>query len=155
MVGQQNCLTVQFYLFADYLANDKFDDRDRGYAEFKHQHRLSDQWSLNTRLNHVTDRRYFEDFGNNVYSTSRSFLYSFFDVNGYGDSWRFKGQFNDYQVISDLISLQRQPYQKLPGLNYSWFGHRENTSNRHGAPEFCSCRLQKLFQMTTHSPARR
>lgn len=119
-------------IYADYLPSDKENNIDRGYAEFKHKQNFNDQWSINTRLNHVSDSKYFEDFGNNIYSTSRSYLYSFFDVNGYGDNWLFKAQLNDYQIISDSISLNNQPYQTLPSIDYSWFKHNYESSFNYG-----------------------
>jgi LPS-assembly protein len=118
--------------YADYLPSDKEDDIDRGYAEFKHRQSFNNQWSMNSRLNHVSDSKYFEDFGNNIYSTSRSYLYSFFDVNGYGDNWLFKARLNDYQIISDSIALNNRPYQTLPSIDYSWFQHNYENSFNYG-----------------------
>jgi LPS-assembly protein len=118
--------------YADFLPSDKEDRIDRGYAEFNHHHSLNQNWKINTSLNHVSDSNYFEDFGNNIYSTSRSYLYSFLDINGYGDNWLFKTQINDYQIISDSISLNSQPYQTLPRIDYSWFQNNSKSSFNYG-----------------------
>ena len=119
-------------LYADYLPSDSIDRIDRGFVEYKHQQNFSPQWSMNTRLNHVSDRQYFEDFGNNIYATSQAFLYSFLNINGNGDNWLFRGQLNDYQIINDNISLTSQPYQRLPSLEYSWFNNDLTSTLNYG-----------------------
>lgn len=119
-------------IYADYLPSDSIDNIDRGFVDYKHNQNISTNWSLNTRLNHVSDQQYFQDFGNNIYATSQSYLYSFLNLNGYGDNWLFKGQLNDYQIISDLITLDRQPYQRLPSLEYSWFNNDLTTTLNYG-----------------------
>ena len=54
------------------------------------------------------------------------------NINGSGDNWQFKGQLNDYQIISDAISLNSQPYQRLPSLEYSWFNADLTTPLNYG-----------------------
>lgn len=124
--------SYQGELSADYLPSDSIDHIDRGLVEYKHQQKFSSQWSLNTRLNHVSDQQYFEDFGNNIYATSQAYLYSFLNINGYGDHWLFRGQLNDYQIINDTISLTNQPYQRLPSLDYSWFNNDLTSTLNYG-----------------------
>ncbi len=119
-------------VFADYLPSDKITGKDRGFVELKHTHKFNQNWSLNTRLNNVSDKQYFEDFGNSINATSQSYLYSFVNVGGFGDNWLFKGQLNDYQIISDNIALTQQPYQSLPRLEYSWFNNNYASSLNYG-----------------------
>jgi LPS-assembly protein len=119
-------------IYANYLPSDKLENIDRGFAEIKHRHKLSNNWSLNSRLRHVSDNEYFEDFGHNVSTTSQAYLYSFLNLNGYGDNWLFKGTFNEYQIISDNISLAREPYQTLPSLDFSWFNNDYTSSLDYG-----------------------
>lgn len=119
-------------IYADYLPSDKIENIDRGFAEFKHQQKFNKNWSLNSRLNHVSDNQYFEDFGHNISTTSQSYLYSFINLNGYGDNWLFKGTFNDFQIISDNISLAKAPYQTLPSLEFSWFNNDYTSSLDYG-----------------------
>jgi LPS-assembly protein len=119
-------------IYADYLPSDKIASIDRGFAEFKHRQSFNQNWSLNTRLNHVSDKQYFEDFGNNIYATAQSYLYSFLTLSGNGDNWLFNGQLTDYQIISDHISLTQQPYQSLPKLNFSWFNNNYTSTLNYG-----------------------
>ena len=119
-------------IYADYLPSDKILNRDRGFTEFTHQQRFNKNWSLNTRLSNVSDIQYFEDFGYNTTTTSQSYLYSFLNFNGSGDNWRFKGVLNDYQIISEDISLAREPYQTLPSLEYLWFNNDYSSTLNYG-----------------------
>lgn len=118
--------------YGDYLPSDKGIDRDRGFAEFKHSQRFANNWSINTQLKNVSDDAYFQDFGNNINATSQVFLQSFLNVTGFGDNWLFNGRFNDYQIISDTIALNRQPYQTLPSVQYSWFNNSITSSLNYG-----------------------
>ncbi|MCF6288635.1 MAG: LPS assembly protein LptD [Proteobacteria bacterium] len=119
-------------IYTDYLPSDKITNNDRGYAEFKHKHKFNHNWSLNSRLRNVSDQQYFEDFGNNINITSQAYLYSFLNINGYGDNWLFTGQLNDYQILSENIASYNQPYQTLPRLEYSWFNNDYNSSLSYG-----------------------
>jgi len=119
-------------LYADYLPSDRLLNRDRGYVEFNHQQSFKQNWSLNSRLKNVSDRQYFEDFGNNIFATSQAYLYSYLNVNGFGDRWSFQGRLSDFQIISDTIALNNQPYQSLPSLNYSWFNNSYTSTLNYG-----------------------
>jgi LPS-assembly protein len=119
-------------IYADYLPSDKILNKDRGFTEFKHQQRFNKNWTLNSRLSNVSDNQYFEDFGYNTTSTSQAYLYSYLNLKGSGDNWMFKGTLNDYQIISENISLAREPYQTLPSLEYLWFNNDYSSTLNYG-----------------------
>ena len=119
-------------LYSDYLPSDKILKSNRRFLDFKHQHSFGSNWLLNSHISNVSDGDYFEDFGNNINVTSQSYLYSYININGFGDNWLFKGQINDYQIISDNISLNSQPYQSLPKFEYSWFNNDYTSSLNYG-----------------------
>ena len=119
-------------IHGDFLPSDREAKRNRRFVEYKHNQRFNSNWSMNTRLKNVSDRQYFEDFGNNINATSQSFLYSFLNINGFGDNWQFRGKLDDFQIISDNINLTSQPYQKLPQLEYSWFNNDYSSSLNYG-----------------------
>ncbi len=119
-------------LLASYLPSDKTFNDDRRFVEFKHRQTINNNWSMNSKVNNVSDIQYFEDFGNSIYATSQSYLYSFLNLQGFGDRWRFKGQLNDFQIINENITLNRQPYQSLPSLEYSWFNNNYSSTLNYG-----------------------
>jgi LPS-assembly protein len=114
-------------IVADYLPSDRKDDINRRFLEIFHSQKLNNHWSLISNITNVSDKNYFEDFGNSVNDTSQSYLYSYLNINGFGDNWQFLANLNDYQILSESITLSRQPYQSLPSLDYSWFNN-DNTS---------------------------
>lgn len=119
-------------IYADYLASDKIEKKDRGYIEYSHKQTLNAIWALNARLSNVSDNQYFEDFGNNNYFTAQSYLYSHLNIKGSGENWLFKGTVDDFQIISENIALNRQPYQSLPNLEYSWFNNNYSSTLNYG-----------------------
>ncbi len=119
-------------LLASYLPSDKTFNDDRRFIEFKHRQTFNTNWSINSKINNVSDIQYFEDFGNNIFATSQSYLYSFLNLQGFGDRWKFKGQFNDFQIINENIALNRRPYQSLPSLEYSWFNNNYSSTLNYG-----------------------
>ncbi len=59
-------------------------------------------------------------------------MYSFLRLKGIGEHWNFNGTVNDYQIISEQISLLSQPYQTLPRLDFSWFNNSKNQTINYG-----------------------
>ncbi len=104
-----------------YLPDDDRRNRDRGLIEYRHQTRFAQGWSFNGDLNHVTDSQYYEDFASSSFLTATPYLRSAVSVRGNGLNWRFFAGINDYQVLSQNISLADEPYQTLPEVNYDWF----------------------------------
>ncbi|MFK8011176.1 MAG: LPS-assembly protein LptD [Marinicellaceae bacterium] len=119
-------------LLTDYLPSDRKDDANRRFLDFKHNHKLNGQWSVNSHITNVSDDNYFEDFGNSINDTSQAYLYSYLNVNGFSDNWLFKASINDYQILSESITLNAQPYQSLPSINYSWFNNSYTSSLNYG-----------------------
>lgn len=119
-------------LLTDYLPSDKIEKKNRRFLEFTHSHNFNNNWSLNSHITNVSDTNYFEDFGNSVNDTSQSYLYSYLNINGFSDNWQFKANINDYQILSDSITLSRQPYQALPRLDFSWFNNDYTSSLNYG-----------------------
>ena len=119
-------------LLSDYLPSDRQENKNRRFLDFTHHQKFNSNWSLNSHITNVSDKKYFEDFGNNITDTAQSYLYSYLNINGFGDNWLFKGTINDYQILTDSISLNRQPYQSLPRLDYSWFNNDYTSSLNYG-----------------------
>ncbi|MCG6118194.1 MAG: LPS assembly protein LptD [Aquimonas sp.] len=106
-------------LEADWLPNDRVSDRDRGAFRYRHGGRLSDTWLLRADLNHVSDDRYFEDFGDSLTSISTTLLESLVGVYGRGDTWQASAVLRDFQLVDPLIPNSAAPFQQLPQLRYS------------------------------------
>ncbi|TDR23813.1 LPS-assembly protein [Marinicella litoralis] len=104
-----------------YLPSDNLRNSDRGLINYTHQTRLARGWRFNSNLNHVTDSQYYEDFSSSSYITSTPYLSSTVNVQGSGNNWQFFAGINDFQVLSQSITTQNEPYQTLPELGFNWF----------------------------------
>ncbi len=104
-----------------YLPDDDLRGSDRGLINYTHQTRLAKGWRFNSNLNHVTDSQYYEDFSSSSYITSTPYLSSTVNVQGAGNNWQFFAGINDFQVLSQTITTQNEPYQTLPEIDFNWF----------------------------------
>jgi LPS-assembly protein len=117
---------------SNYLPNDDRRNSDRGLINYVHQTRLGNGWRFNSDLNHVTDAQYYEDFASSSYITSTPYLRSTLNVQGAGNQWQFFAGINDYQVLSQTISQENEPYQTLPEINFNWFEYNYQQQLNYG-----------------------
>lgn len=106
-------------LEGDWLPNDDVRNRDRGALRYQHVGRLSPTWAVHVDLNHVSDDRYFEDFGDSLTSISTTLLESQAGLRGYGPQWQASAVLRDFQLVDPLIPDSAAPFQQLPQLRYS------------------------------------
>ncbi len=110
----------------DVLPGDQLRDRDRVTGEplnkdryagkYIHAHTFTPLWSGNVNLQGVSDKDYFNDFGNNLNTTSTTHLPQNAEVNYRGSIWNFAARLSDYQTVDKTIALADRPYARLPQL---------------------------------------
>jgi len=99
-----------------YLPNDREADRDRGYFHVENTSQLAPNWSFNANVSHVSDDRYFEDFGNSLTAVATSLLPSSVYLNGAGDGWSASIGGDRYQITDPNLPDTLEPYRRLPRL---------------------------------------
>jgi LPS-assembly protein len=104
----------------DWLRDDDRSGRDRGYARLRHSGRLSEHWSINADVNEVSDDRYFEDFGDSLYTSSTSLLASHITASGRGRNWKASVAAERWDIIDPLVADSAEPYRRLPRARYRW-----------------------------------
>jgi LPS-assembly protein len=102
-----------------YLADDDNIKRDRGLYRLSHVQALNSQWFAALDLYRVSDRRYFEDFGDSLNTTAISLLRSSARVAGRGSWWDFAAEADTNQVIDRLIAPENEPYSRVPRVYYA------------------------------------
>jgi LPS-assembly protein len=102
----------------DYLLDDKKTGEARYHYRFLHNASPWRRWRTALVIDQVSDDQYFQDFGANLYQTSRQFLRSSAAVNGVGRYWRFEIMADDFQVIDDGVKPENEPYRRVPRLGY-------------------------------------
>lgn len=106
-----------------FLPDDDKRNRNRSLIDYKHVTRFANNWRFNGRLQTVSDPRYYEDFASSSYITSTPYLKSHMDIRGSAANWQFFAGINDYDVLSERISPEDEPYQTLPEISFDWYQH--------------------------------
>jgi LPS-assembly protein len=100
------------------LPNDRLENRDdRAAGTYRHGHVFDPRWSANVNVQAVSDKQYFDDFGDNIGITSQTHLPQNATVNYRGPLWYFSARAADYQTIDPTILPANRPYARLPQLN--------------------------------------
>lgn len=97
-----------------FMPHDRKADRERGYFHFENWSSLSSHWSFAANLNHVSDKRYFEDFGDSLSTVATSLLPSSAYLNGSGVGWTASIGGDRYQITDPALGDQFEPYRRLP-----------------------------------------
>jgi LPS-assembly protein len=92
---------------------------DRAAGQYQHKHVFNALWTGNIDLRAVSDKNYFDDFGDNLGLTSQTHLPQNAEVDYRGALWNFSARAADYQTIDRSIAPADRPYARLPQLNLS------------------------------------
>lgn len=107
-------------LDASWLPDDDVTGRDRGLATFQHRSSLGPHWYASANLNHVSDVRYFEDFGDSLASSSVSLLASDAGIYGRGLGWSASLSAQSWQIANPIVVPGTEPYRRLPTAQAAW-----------------------------------
>lgn len=101
------------------LPNDRIEKDDRAAASYQHHNLFNSLWSASVNLRSVSDKKYFDDFGDNLGLTSQTHLPQNARVDYRGPRWNFSALAADYQTIDPTIGPADRPYARLPQINLS------------------------------------
>jgi len=102
----------------DYLPDDNNEDRDRWLGRIRHRLNLAPGWSSRLSVNRVSDADYFFDLGNDLDASAIQFLRSDLRIAGQGRNWRLETTFDTFQVLDDDVRPEREPYDRLPRVEF-------------------------------------
>lgn len=102
-----------------WLPDDREADRDRGSFRWQDWTTFHANWGATVDLNHVSDDRYFEDFGRSLSSTATSLLRSSAYLRGRGTWWNASFGADAYQITDPALPDQFEPYRRLPRATFS------------------------------------
>jgi LPS-assembly protein len=92
---------------------------NRAAGIYQHKHVFNPLWSGNIDLRAVSDKKYFDDFGDNLGLTTQTHLPQNAVVDYRGPLWNFSARAADYQTIDRTIAPADRPYARLPQINLS------------------------------------
>ena len=102
----------------DYLPHDQVTDNDRNFVHFQDTTPLIPHWVFNAHINHVSDKDYFQDFGNDLTNASRTLIGSSAYITGSGDWWDAGLGVDSWQITDPSIPDSAEPYKRLPRLYF-------------------------------------
>ncbi|HEY3519885.1 MAG TPA: LPS assembly protein LptD [Rhodanobacteraceae bacterium] len=103
----------------DYLPNDKVTKEERSHVHFQDTTDLAPGWTFNANINHVSDKSYFEDFGNSLVVTATSLLRSSAYLTGDGTWWDAGVGADAWQLTDPSLPDSREPFRRLPRLYFN------------------------------------
>ncbi|MEL0082159.1 MAG: LPS-assembly protein LptD [Gammaproteobacteria bacterium] len=96
-----------------YLPDDDLTGEDRKAFFWELDGKLNSRVSYNIDYNYVSDDEYFEDFGDDLTSTSITHLRRQLTTRYSGNGWNLRANFEGYQTIDGT-----KPYQRLPQITF-------------------------------------
>lgn len=103
---------------AEWLPDDRESDRRRSLVHWDNSTRFNAHWSARANINHVSDDRYFEDFGRSLNTAATTLLPSSFYVFGQGAHWQASFGGDEYQITDPNLSSSAEPYRRLPRATF-------------------------------------
>lgn len=98
------------------LPSDKIEHGDRDYLHVTNITDLQPGLRFSADIASVSDINYFSDFAVGAEQTSVTYLERRAEVLYYDDSWRIRGQFQNFQTIDNLVLADNRPYSRVPRI---------------------------------------
>ena len=103
---------------AEWLPNDRDTDTQRSLIHWDDATRFNANWGATIDLNHVSDDRYFEDFGRSLNIASTTLLPSSAYFRGQGSWWKASLGGDEYQITDPTLPNSVAPYRRLPRATF-------------------------------------
>ena len=102
------------------LQDDDLEKKDRVYGSYLHQGKPAEGWTTDVSYRYVSDATYFDDFSNNLTSSSLTHLERHIDVNYQQDLWSAKSKIQYFQTVDETIPDTSKPYQRRPQFQFAF-----------------------------------
>ncbi len=107
----------------EYLRKDKSLLTTRSYGLWQHNTTWSNGWRATTHIEDVSDRTYFEDFGRDIDTTSRTHLERNIQLDYVSDNWWITTRAQNFRTIDPTLAADELPYERLPQILVRGQGH--------------------------------
>ncbi len=102
------------------LQDDDLKKEDRVYGSYIHQGKLAEGWTTDVSYKYVSDAAYFDDFSNNLTTSSLTHLERHIDVNYQASLWSAKSKIQYFQTVDETIPVTSHPYQRRPQFLFAF-----------------------------------
>ncbi len=103
-------------LIAAYLPDDDITQENRYQLRYQQHTRFLPNLLLDIDLQEISDADYFNDFSNNLGSTSQTHLFRSANLAYDLDNWRMQALVQDIKTIDTSAPISSRPYERLPQL---------------------------------------
>ena len=117
---------------AEIVPHDTEDDETRGQVVFRHEGSFAPGWATNLEFSRVSDKEYFEDFGNTLNMTSTRHLQQLADVTYSRGNLSALARVQSFQTVDRTIAAQDRPYKRLPQVVVNYQTPERNRQLRYG-----------------------
>lgn len=101
-----------------YLHEDAITQEDRYQYIYQQHSRILSNLFFDANIQDISDSDYFNDFTNNLGSTSQTHLDRNATLNYNLSNWRLKAMVQDIKTIDETAPLSSRPYERLPQLTF-------------------------------------
>jgi LPS-assembly protein len=105
-------------LFYSERIDDQVYDDQRFLVDYRHSGKLGAGWSSNILYSNVSDGDYFNDFGNSLSATSKSYLERRLRLNYSDPHQQFAIQAQDFLLLDETLPATSLPYKRQPQLTH-------------------------------------
>lgn len=109
--------------FSGILRAEGIQDREAGMDRysvlFQHQQQITDRLRLRLNLQKASDNTYFDDFGNNLETSSQTNLPRDVILSYAGDGWSGSFRWETFQTLQSSTNPVTPPYDLAPQINFS------------------------------------
>jgi len=103
----------------EYLPDDRLTQTDRIYTSYSHHGSPAHGWSTDVLIQYASDNNYFDEFENDLSSSSVSNLERHLDVVYGNNYWSINSLFQYYQSLDETILASNKPYAKRPDIQFN------------------------------------
>ncbi|VAW51187.1 LPS-assembly protein LptD @ Organic solvent tolerance protein precursor [hydrothermal vent metagenome] len=103
-------------LVGAYLPNDDITQDNRYQVRYTQQTRILSNLLLDVDVQDISDSEYFNDFSNNLGSTSQTHLFSNATLRYNLNNWHMRVLAQDIKTIDRTTAVSSRPYERLPQL---------------------------------------
>ena len=117
----------------EYLPSDNTrGDKQRNLFGLTHNQTFADTGKLFFTYNRVSDKFYFEDFGNQLSITSTRFLEQRAEISYRNQNWNILTRIQNYQTVDRSITSTSRPYKRLPQVQFNFGAPKQNNKLHYG-----------------------
>lgn len=102
-----------------YLPDDDITQEARYQIRYLQHSRIKSNLLLDIDYQDISDSDYFNDFANNIGTTSQTHLNRNATLNYNLDNWYLRAMVQDIKTIDEATPLSDQPYERLPQLTFN------------------------------------